>query len=295
VHQSFINHRSYRYATWAVLAVFAAAGAYLLDKPRVPPNGGTWLGYTLGTVAALLVICLSLFGVRKRAFYSRMGTAVGWLSAHVYLGLAAIIVATLHSGLQFGANIHTLAYVLMWIVTLSGCWGMYAYMRYPALMSRHRGNRQRKELLEEISSLDEQCLELATISTRVQMLVMDAIRRTDLGGGRLLRQLRASDRSFLMLSGDSALRPARLLPNPGNRLLIEKLAELHVAAPDRATRARIQKLLEFAGLKAVLLGRLHAETRLAAMLRLWLAIHVPACCAVLAALCAHVTIVFLYW
>lgn len=295
MHQSFINHRGYRYATLSILAVFASAGAYLIDRPRVPPNGGTWLGYTLGTLAALLVLFLSLFGIRKRAFYSRMGTAVGWLSAHVYLGLAAIIVATLHSGLQFGANIHTLAYVLMWIVTLSGCWGMYAYLRYPALMSRQRGNRRHKELLEEISSLDQRSREMASISARVLMLVDDSIRRTDLGSTRFWRQLRAKDRSHLMLSGESALSPARLLPNPDNRLLIERLAELHVSAADTATRATIQRLLECAGLKAVLLGRLRAETRLAAMLRLWLVVHVPACCALLAALCAHVTVVFLYW
>jgi hypothetical protein len=295
VHQSFINHRGYRYATLSIVAVFTSAGAYLLDRPRVPPNGGTWLGYTLGTLAALLVLFLSLFGVRKRAFYSRMGTAVGWLSAHVYLGLAAIIVATLHSGLQFAANIHTLAYVLMWVVTLSGCWGTYAYLRYPALMSRHRGNRRRKELLEEIWSLDQRAREMASISSRVLMLVDDSIRRTDLGGSQLWRQLRATDRSYLMLSGESALHPGRLLPNPDNRLLIEQLANLHVSAADTATRATIHKLLECAGLKAVLLGRLRAETQLAAMLRLWLVIHVPACCALLAALCAHITIVFLYW
>lgn len=295
MHQSFINHRGYRYATVSIVAVFISALAYLLDRPRVPASGGTWLGYTLGTIAALLVLFLSLFGIRKRAFYSRIGTAVGWLSAHVYLGLAAIIVATLHTGLQFGANIHTLGYVLMWVVTLSGCWGMYAYLRYPALMSRHRGNRRHKELLAEISSLDELSREMATTSGRILALVDDSIRRTDLGSNRFWRQLRGKDRSCLLLTGESALRPARLLPNPGNRLLIEKLAELHVATPDDHTRKTIQRLLEHAGQKAVLLNRLRAETRLAAMLRLWLVIHVPACCALLAALCAHVTIVFLYW
>jgi hypothetical protein len=31
------------------------------------------------------------------------------------------------------------------------------------------------------------------------------------------------------------------------------------------------------------------------MLRIWLFIHVPACCALLAALVTHVITVFLYW
>src|SRR5579864_7653094 len=108
MHQSFVNYRNYRYATAATLAGVGSIAAYILDKPRVPANGGTWLGYTLGTIAALLIVFLSLFGIRKRAFSSNMGTAIGWLSAHVYLGLAAILVATLHTGLHFGLNVHTL-------------------------------------------------------------------------------------------------------------------------------------------------------------------------------------------
>ena len=68
MHQSFVNYRNYRYGTVAFLATVATIAAYTMDKPRVPPNGGTWLGYTLGTVAGLLVIFLSLFGIRKRSF-----------------------------------------------------------------------------------------------------------------------------------------------------------------------------------------------------------------------------------
>ena len=82
MHQSFVNYRNYRYGSIAAVASLATLAAYVVDKPRVPANGGTWLGYTLGTIAALLVVFLSLFGVRKRAFHSRLGTAIGWLSAH---------------------------------------------------------------------------------------------------------------------------------------------------------------------------------------------------------------------
>jgi hypothetical protein len=295
VHQSFVNYRNYRYGTLATIATVATIVAYLLDKPRVPPNGGTWLGYTLGTIAGLLVIFLSLFGVRKRSFRSRIGTAIGWLSAHVYLGIAALVIATLHSGMHFGANVHTATYVLMWVVTVSGCWGVYAYVRYPGLMTRQRGNLRRKELLLQIAELDQRSLGLAGLVPRVEALIGDSIRRTDLENPHLWAQLRARDRSYLMIGGESASQAAHLVPNFGNHALMEQLAELRLAAPDEGTRATLQSLLECAGAKAALLQRLRRETKLAVMLRIWLFIHVPVCCALLAALFTHVITVFLYW
>jgi len=297
VHQSFVNYRNYRYGSIAAIVTVATLVAYLLDRPRVPPNGGTWLGYTLGSTAALLVVFLSLFGVRKRAFHSRIGTAIGWLSAHVYLGLAALVVATLHSGLHFGANVHTVAYALMWVVTLSGCWGFYAYVRYPGLMARQRGSLRRKELLQQIGELDERSRALAGGAgvPRVEALVDDSIRRTDLGDGGLWQLLSGGDHSYLMIGGESLSRPGRLVANRANHALVEQLAELRLAAPDERTRSSLQSLLECAGLKAALLDRLRRETKLSAMLRIWLFIHVPLCCALLAALGAHILTVFLYW
>jgi len=295
VHQSFVNYRNYRYGTVAILATLATIIAYVFDKPRVPPNGGTWLGYTLGTVAAVLVIFLSLLGIRKRAFHSRMGTAIGWLSAHVYLGVAALVIATLHSGMHFGANVHTASYVLMWVVTLSGCWGVYAYIRYPGVMTRQRGNLRRKELLQQIEELDQRSLGLANVSRRVAALIGDSIRRTDLGDARFWAQLSARDRSYLMVGSESAAHPAHLIPNFDNHALIEQLAEMRLVARDETTRSTLQSLLECAGAKAALLQRLRRETALAARLRIWLYIHVPVCCALLAALFTHVLTVFLYW
>ena len=41
---------------------------YLWWQPAGGHNGGTWLGYTLGTIGALLILWLMLFGVRKRRY-----------------------------------------------------------------------------------------------------------------------------------------------------------------------------------------------------------------------------------
>ena len=287
MHQSFINFRNYRYGLIAAAASLLTIAAYTLDRPRVPPNGSTWLGYTLGTIAALLVIFLALFGIRKRSFSSNIGSAIGWVSAHVYLGLAALLIATLHSGMHFGANVHTVAYVLMCIVTLSGCWGVYAYISFPGAMMQQRGNLRRSEFLRQIAELDSAALELAEgISPQVMQLLAEGARRTDLGGGSLWKQLRGRDESTLLLGGAS--KRSHVVPNPNQRALIQTLAEVR-------TGTNPQKLLELAGSKAALLQRLRRETQFAALLRVWLFLHVPMCCALLAALSIHIVSVFLYW
>jgi hypothetical protein len=297
MHQSFINFRNYRYGLIASVASLLTVGAYLLDRPRVPPNGSTWLGYTLGTVAALLVIFLALFGIRKRSFSSNIGTAIGWLSAHVYLGIAALLIATLHSGMHFGANVHTLAYVLMCLVTLSGLWGVYAYVNYPGAMIQQRGNLRRSEFLRQIAELDGTALELAeSISPQITQLLAESARRTDLGGGNLWKQLRGRDESMLLMGIGAAPRRSHVASNSNQRALIQTLAELRTGrSHNQVALSSVQKLLELAGSKAALLQRLRRETQLAALLRIWLFMHVPLCCALLAALCIHVVTVFLYW
>ena len=108
MYQSITGYKGARYF-WVAIALSAASAlAYWWHQPINSPNGGTWLGYTLGTIGALLIIWLMLLGVRKRSYNSNVGNVQGWTSAHVYLGTALLVVATLHCGLQFGTNIHTL-------------------------------------------------------------------------------------------------------------------------------------------------------------------------------------------
>ena len=297
LHQSFINYRHYRYLLIGSVGSLLTLSAYMLDRPRVPPNGGTWLGYTLGTIAALLVIFLAWFGIRKRSFRSTAGTAIGWLSAHVYLGLAALLIATLHSGMHFGRNVHTVAYVLMCLVTLSGLWGVYAYVSFPGAMMQQRGNLRRSEFLRQIAELDCSAAELAeSISPQIMQLLAEAARRTDLGSGNFWKQLRGRDESTLLLGIGAAPQRAHLVANPNQRMLIGTLAELRPGrSGNELALSTIQKLLAMAGSKAGLLQRLRRENQLAALLRIWLFLHVPLCCALLAALCVHVVSVFLYW
>ena len=137
-HQSFLQYARLRYFKLALLISLLSAVAYVVYRPPQGSYGGSWVGYTLGTIGALLILMLLWFGVRKRRYRSNVGQVQGWLSAHVYLGTSLIVIVTLHAGFEVGWNVHTLAYVLMLLVIASGMIGAYAYTRWSAICGGER-------------------------------------------------------------------------------------------------------------------------------------------------------------
>ena len=99
-HDSILDYRGYRWLWIALVLSLGSLAAYIWHDPIGVPNGGSWLGYTLGTIAALLILWLLWFGVRKRRYKSASSSARGWLSAHIYLGASLILISLLHSGFQ---------------------------------------------------------------------------------------------------------------------------------------------------------------------------------------------------
>ncbi|MDP9013344.1 MAG: hypothetical protein M3O41_11935 [Pseudomonadota bacterium] len=294
IHQSFVTVGRYRYALVPAVLAALCAGAYLLQPRGQQPNGGTWLGLTLGTVAAALILILMGYGIRRRSFKTRVGNATRWLSIHVYLGLCTVIVATLHCGFTFGRNIHTLAYLLLCLVVASGCWGVYAYLRYPSLLARVRGNTGREQLLRKVADLDTQALALAdSLNSALRELVIDAIRRSRVGGN-LWAQLRARDDSALMLTAPFHRGFSQVVGNAGQRTLIELLARQHAAGETPEVRDTLDKVLKVTGHKAVVQRQLQRDVQLQGLMQFWLFLHLPLSFGLLAALTIHVVTVFFY-
>src|SRR5438067_5354007 len=123
-HEGFLRHKRFRWAKIATLLCAAAMALYASVDVPGRHYGGTAPGYLLGTVAVLLILWLTLLGVRKRAMTRGRWSLKGWTSAHVWLGLALVVLATLHSGFRFGPDVHTLAWALMMLVVLSGLYGI---------------------------------------------------------------------------------------------------------------------------------------------------------------------------
>ena len=200
MHDSILTYAKSRYLWISIVLCVVSIALYVWHDPAVAPNGGTWLGYTLGTIAALLIVWLMLFGIRKRSYATNMGTTRGWLSAHIYLGTSLILITLLHCGFQFGWNLHTFALVLMLIVIFSGFFGVYAYLRYPTLMTRNRESATRDAMLEEIGEIDQNALNLADgIAPEIHAVVLRSIENTKLGGG-VMTQLRARDGSDIAIA-----------------------------------------------------------------------------------------------
>lgn len=276
MYQSLLVYQGYRYFKLGLLLVVAAIAAYAWHTPVDGPNGGTWLGYTLGGLGAFLILLLMWFGVRKRRYASGAGKVEGWLSAHVYLGLALIVIATLHAGFEVGWNVHTLAYGLMLLVIVSGIFGVYAYMRYPALMTDNRRGRTMPAILGEMASLDRECREAASqLSDEINQAVGAACERTCIGGS-MRRQLSGKDPKC---------------PTAAAYAQVEAYAQTVDAGHAESAR----HLLTLLGKKNELLKRARRDVQLKALMDIWLFFHVPLTFALLAALIAHVVSVFFYW
>jgi multisubunit Na+/H+ antiporter MnhB subunit len=295
MHQSFLSIARYRYALYGCLLCAASAGCYVVECWHERPGGGTVLGYTLGGIAAALVLFLMSYGIRRRSFKRGAGSTKRWLSMHVYFGVSVLVVATLHSGLQFGYNVHTLCFGLLCIVVLSGCWGVYAYLRYPTLMARERGEAGRDELLTRLAEVDRQALAFsANLEPEVNDLIADAILRTRLGGD-IWAQLRGRDQSMLLLTPVREWGYSRIVSNRGQEALISQLANYEATSQDAEAQHTLHRLLQISGDKAVLLRRLQRDIQLQGLLQAWLYLHLPLSFAMLAALVVHVFSVFYYW
>lgn len=267
-HVSFLKHKGFRWLWIALVLCGISIAGYLMIDQQPRPNGGSWYGYTLGTIGFGLIIWLSLLGVRKRRINPGVWSLKAWTSAHVYLGLSLIVIGTLHTGFQIGWNVHTLAYVLMLLVIVTGIYGVVVYATLPASLSANRKEMTRAQMLDALTAIDRQLESAAQPLGRAEAdLVISALEQDVFSGGPLAR-----------LTGSYPFcATARALRGMGGS--------------GEAT-TRVAALLER---RREQLAQIRGALRIRAMLEIWLFIHIPLTIALIAALTAHVISVFFYW
>jgi hypothetical protein len=293
IHRSLLRYSGARYLWWSLGLIGACGVLYATqDRTAQPPNGGTWQGYVLGTVGALLIVWLAFLGIRKRSYKSTVGTVQGWASAHIYLGTALLIVASLHSALQLGWNVHTLAYALMCIVIFSGFFGLYSYINHPPLVSKNREGGARSELFGELFELDRQSRIVAQkCAGGVAIAVDSSIERTTIGGG-VAAQLFGRDHSYFVRGGGSS---SALVSNADQQSVIDFVAQRLPRAEKGAEAANLQQLIVLLCRRQAVVRRIRRDIRLHGWLKIWLYFHIPMTVALLFALVLHIIVTFLYW
>ncbi|MEQ1508822.1 MAG: hypothetical protein ABL909_00300 [Sphingopyxis sp.] len=276
LHTGFLSHAGFLWLKIAVAIILICFVSYWLVDVAPRHNGGSWYGYTLGTIGALLILWLTLLGVRKRAMTRGAWSLKSWTSAHVYLGLSLVVIGTLHTGFQLGWNVHTLAWSLMMLVIASGIWGITVYSSLPALLSNNRDERTQAQMLEDIRGLDRQlhaaAQPLDPADAQIVRLSLDQDPFAGSLWSRLTGRMRRCDTA-------RALELVRAQTGPQ-----------HDSGHDPMEKVDILLTRKLAAL-----GRLRRHLKLKSLLEIWLYAHVPMTFALIAALTAHIISVFFYW
>ena len=274
-HHNMFDYKNYRYFKIAVVIILIAFAAFLIFEPAVGHYGGSWLGYGLGTISALMVFWMAWYGIRKRRYRSS-GSTQGWLSAHIYLGTALTFLVTLHSGFHFGINIHTLTYALLLVVVVSGFFGNYAYMIYPRLMTENMGEDSLDGLLLRIAETDKLARQIALIMPDEINFTVDRACRETYIGNSLLEQLSGYQ------SDCPTEQAVQKLTGLGNDLSVEQ-------------RKLYRELYSIMVRRQSLVKRARQDLMYRARLGFWLYFHVPFAVALITAMLAHIAAVFFYW
>jgi hypothetical protein len=306
---TLLEYKNYRDLKASLALMAIAILAYVIHHPEIGPYGGTWLGFTLGGFGFSVILVLLWYGIHKRRIPVQQErrkvrdrsstssppanrlerraprnestvrfttTRQGWLSAHVYFGLSLSVIITLHTGFDFGWNVHTLAYALLMAMILTGLYGVYAYIRFPRQITDNLGSETFDELLNKISRLDERAITLSIqLSQEIREIVLVAKEGTAIGGGIM-----------------ELLHPHH--PACPTSLALKRLHELGKsldAGQSRAHRELYATMLR----KESLVSRARRDVALRAKLDLWLYFHVPFAIALVAALAAHILSIFFYW
>jgi hypothetical protein len=296
MYRGVLRYAGWRYLWWALALVGMSMALYATQGGAHPPRGDTWQGYTLGTVAALLVLWLTMLGIRKRRYSSGLGSVQGWTSSHIYLGVAVVAVATLHCAADFHWNVHTIAYLLMCAVVVSGIVGMLAYVNYPGRLSANREGGSRSKLFAELFELDKQGRALGQrCDPRVAAVVKSGIERTTIGGG-VVAQLFALDHSLFDTSEPAAAAgKSGLIRNSDQRAIVNWVADRVPRADKSVEAGNLQSLVLLLCRRQAVLRRIRRDIQLQGWLKVWLYVHVPLTIATLAALIVHILTSFLYW
>jgi hypothetical protein len=274
---TLLTYGKKRYLWGTVIGVVALLVSYSYYSRTTIPSGSTVWGLVYGWIGLIAILVLMFLGIRKRWYFSHLGTLQGWTSAHVYLGLLTLLIIPMHAGFQFGWDVHTLAYILLVVVVLSGIVGLIIYLTVPVILTTHGSGMLPDKLEAEINQIFKEMKQLAANTPGIfQHLYQEETRRSrerTSQGWRIL---------FTRVDPDA--------------ILAQRTRNLHNQLADMPATDQ-EGFSKFAGLilrKTELEAYLVGQMRLKNWLQAWLYVHVPASIAMMAAVAIHLLVVVNY-
>ena len=273
---SFLTYRSGR---WLWISAAGTGGLvlhYINYQSRTVAYGGSVEGLLYGLAGTGLIGVLMWLGIRRRSYASSTGTLQGWVSAHVYLGLLTLVLIPMHAGFRFGWDVHTLAFVFLAVVVLSGVVGLFLYHSIPARLTKYEAVQQADKIDPEMARLLSDMR--ALVKNKSDALVR--IYKEEIATS----QHRAPKGWLLLLKG------------PGSDLLAVRSADLakKISGIPPEDQATFQTLSQLLLKKTQLEVNLLHQMRLRNALQAWLYVHVPVSIAMVVAVGLHLIVVFLY-
>lgn len=249
--ETFINYRGFIWF-WAMLFLLLVFAIwYIFDIPIGGRSGASTFGYVSGIFAALAILYLMWFGIRKRSYYAYRVSLKGWLAAHIWLGLALLIIVPLHAAFDFGLNVHSLAYLFLCLVVFSGIIGTFFYKFLPAETISNRGGGTIRKRFEEFASINEEIVKLKTAKGQqfIDLIVkLDVFSEPTLASALFGRKIAEIDQ----------------------KVAVEKLSKI----PDDE-RVAATKAIALISKKQSLASSLRHEIIVRAKLKAWLFAHIP--------------------
>lgn len=263
---------------WVLAATIAFGALATLYGQAIaggePRHGGTTLGIWLGLASLALIGLLILFGWRKRAYKSTLGTLDGWLQAHLYFGIVALPLVLFHAGFLFRDKLATAAFATLVLVVGTGIFGAFLYRALP----------QRLTLVDSKVTIDEVSDQLNGL--RQAMAQMAAGKSPAFGKLYAKIEKGAQPRGFAAW---------RLLFSAGYSPAGEEKAwRSLLSLVEENEREPLRQLLVLARQQRELHHRLRRQLRYRNWLVAWLLIHVPLSFLLLALSLAHAAVAFYY-
>ena len=276
MEETFLTYRKNRWLWFGVTSAALLILSYYWYSNQTIPHGGTLIGLLYGLLGTLIIFILMALGIRKRSLGSTLGTVQGWTSAHVYLGLLTLLIIPMHAGFRFHLDFHTLAFVLLALVVVSGIIGIILYAFIPSRLTKYEEVLQADKIDSEVNRILDQMRNVVRDKSDALVRVYKEEReRTAHGPHRGWRVLWRGQ-------GDEGISQKR-----------QALSRVSAGIPPEGQKDFLvlsQLILQKAQLESNFTKQMRLKNALAA----WLYVHVPISVAMLLAVVVHLVSVFYY-